>query len=226
MAVHGVAAHHTGTVDSVVTATDTAASAENPEPADPHQSGHDEQKNLSDDGVEAGAVELSDAPRARTPRRFARFAVGFGLIALVTLSALVGWLGVETYQGMREQDQRDQFLAAGRAGAISLTTINPDNAEAEAAKILETSVGPFHQDFEQRSAAFVETVKRVQSRTEGTVVEAGLESVAGDHADVLVAISVKTSLAGTEAPARLWRMRISVQRVGPTEKVSNVQYVP
>ncbi|CAA0105500.1 putative protein [Mycolicibacterium vanbaalenii] len=190
------------------------------------RSGEAERESISDTEIVTEAHESASIPSAGSPRDTARVAVTFGLAALLALSVLVGWLGVQNHDAVRDQNQRAQFLAAGRDGAVNLTTINPDNADAEVTKILESSIGPFHEDFEQRSAGFVETVKRAQSRTEGTVIEAGLESVDGDHADVLVAISVKTWLAGTEAPARLWRMRISVQRVGSREKVSNVQYVP
>lgn len=226
MAAHGVTKHCRDTAGLVDIATDPPAESESPVHGSHHRSDQGAQKALSDCHAAVDTSESSADSRMHLPRRVARCAAGVGLVALIALSALVGWLGLQANQVTREQDQRTKFLAAGREGATSLTTINPDNAEAEVTKILESSIGPFHEDFEQRSSAFVETVKRVQSRTEGTVIEAGLESVDGDHADVLVAISVKTSLAGTEAPARLWRMRISVQRVGPMEKVSNVQYVP
>ena len=56
---------------------------------------------------------------------------------------------------------------------------------------------------------------------------AGLESIAGDQAQVIVAISVKTSSASVpEQGPRGWRMRLNVQKVGDTAKVSNVQLVP
>jgi Mce-associated membrane protein len=61
----------------------------------------------------------------------------------------------------------------------------------------------------------------------GTVTAAGLESASADHAQVLVAVSVKTSNAGAaDNQPRAWRMRISVRKIGDQAKVSNVEFVP
>lgn len=199
-----------------------------PTPARPDHSGSGESdpESAADVEIDNGADESDARVLSERSRRAARLALIVVLVTLATLFALVGWLGFQTYEVVNDQHQRAQFLAAGRDGATRLTTISPENAEAEVKKILDSSTGPFHEDFQKRSPSFIEMVERMQSKTEGTVIEAGLESVNGNQADVLLAISVKTSLAGAEAPARLWRMRISVQRVGTTEKVSNVQYVP
>jgi Mce-associated membrane protein len=59
------------------------------------------------------------------------------------------------------------------------------------------------------------------------VTEAGLESQSGEGAQVLVAVTVKTSNAGAaQQEPRAWRMRLSVQKVGDEAKVSNVEFVP
>lgn len=56
---------------------------------------------------------------------------------------------------------------------------------------------------------------------------AGLESEDPQGAQVLVAITVKTSNAGApEQQPRAWRMRIGVKKVGDEAKVSNVEFVP
>ena len=48
-----------------------------------------------------------------------------------------------------------------------------------------------------------------------------------DGADVLVAVTVKTSNAGAaEQEPRAWRMNITVQKVGDEAKVANVRFVP
>jgi Mce-associated membrane protein len=59
------------------------------------------------------------------------------------------------------------------------------------------------------------------------VTEAGLESHTADNAQALVAVTVKTSNAGTDDPQpRDWRLRVFVQKVGDQAKVSNVEFVP
>lgn len=150
----------------------------------------------------------------------------FGLVVVAALTTLVCWLGTQAHDSARKQDLRIRFLAAGREGVMRLTTITDSDVEAKVKQILDSSTGAFHEDFQQRSASFIDTVQRSQSKTVGTVVEAGLETVLDDRAEVLVAVSVKTSLAGSEAPPRLWRMRIGLQKAGREIKVSNVEFVP
>ena len=70
-------------------------------------------------------------------------------------------------------------------------------------------------------------VKQAQSKSVGTVAEAGLVSESENGAEVLVAVTVKTSNAGApEQAPRAWRMRITVEKVGDEAKVSNVRFVP
>lgn len=150
-----------------------------------------------------------------------------GLLIIVVLAALVGWLGFRYSQSHREQHDRALFLQVGRQAALNLTTINYAHADADVQRILDASTGAFHDDFRNRSQSFIDVVKQSQSTTEGAITEAGLESVRNDTAQVLVAVSVKMSNAdAAQQEPRAWRMRIEVQKVGGNGKVSNVQFVP
>ncbi len=95
-------------------------------------------------------------------------------------------------------------------------------------RVLDSSTGTFYDDFQQRSAPFIEVVKQAQSKSEGKISEAGLESSNDNEGQVLVAVTVNTTNAGApEQQPRSWRMRISVQKTGDDEaKVSNVEFVP
>jgi Mce-associated membrane protein len=146
---------------------------------------------------------------------------------VVALAALTGWLGFRTYQSHQAEEQRNLFLQVGRQGALNLTTIDFQQADQDVQRILDSATGTFYDDFQKRAQPFVEVVKQAQSKSVGTIAEAGLESESADGAQVLVAVTVKTSNAGApdQAP-RAWRMRISVQKVGDEAKVSNVEFVP
>jgi Mce-associated membrane protein len=153
-------------------------------------------------------------------------ALAFGVIMVVGLAALTGWLGFRTDQSQQAEAQRSLFLEVGRQGALNLTTISYTEAEADVARILNSATGTFHDDFQKRSQPFIEVVKQAQSKTEGTVTAAGLGSVNGDSAQVLVAVSVKTTNAGApEQQPHAWRMRIDVRKVNDGVKVSNVSFV-
>ncbi len=189
-----------------------------------------EEEAIEEEAIEEEAIEESE-PVAEAPpgRRISadRLPLVIGLAVVVVLAGLVGWLGFRAYQSHQADEQRQLFLQVGRQGALNLTTIDFQQADTDVQRILDGATGQFYDDFSQRSQPFVDVVKRAQSKSVGTVTEAGLESQSGDEAQVLVAVTVKTSNAGAaEQEPRAWRMRLSVQKVGDEAKVSNVEFVP
>ena len=175
-----------------------------------------------------GVAEDIEPPEPAAPRRHGlRLALTLGLLIVTALGGLVGWLGFRADESHQREQQRAMFLAAARQGALNLTTISFTEVDADIKRILDSATGTFHDDFEKRSQPFVEVVKQAQSKSQGTITEAGLESMQGDNAHALVAVTVTTSNAGAaQQEPRSWRMRIDVQKVGDMAKVSNVEFVP
>lgn len=178
------------------------------------------------DGEECSAE--SDKPDATAPSRSGmRLALALGTAVVFALGGLGGWLGYRGYQGHQAQKQRELFVEVARQSALNLTTISYAEADADVQRILDSATGRFYDDFQQRSKPFVEIVRQAQSKSVGTITGAGLESVDGDKARVLVAVHVTTSNVGAaDQPPRAWRMRIDVQKVGDGAKVFNVEFVP
>jgi Mce-associated membrane protein len=195
--------------------------------------------DMDDDEDSVADVDEEEAPDAEAPDEEAapakprmshlRLAMLVGLVLVVALAGLTGWLGFRTYQSRQADEQRKLFLEVGRQGALNLTTIDWQEADKDVQRILDSATGTFYDDFQKRSQPFVEVVKQAQSKSVGSIAEAGLEqnSVTDNGAQVLVAVTVKTSNAGApDQQPRAWRMRISVQKVGDEAKVSNVEFVP
>jgi Mce-associated membrane protein len=150
-----------------------------------------------------------------------------GLASVLALGVVGGWLGYGVYKVHQTDQLRNELLAVGKQGALNLTTINYTEADADVQRVLDSSTGQFYDEFSERAPVFVDVVKQVQSKTEGRITEAGVESISGDSARVLVAVAVNTSnRASADQPLRHWRIRIDVQKVGETVKVSNVEFVP
>jgi Mce-associated membrane protein len=150
-----------------------------------------------------------------------------GLAIVLALAATVGWLGFRAYQSHQAQEQRQLFLQVGRQCALNLTTIDWQHADADVQRVLDSATGQFYDQFSKRKQPFIEVLKKAQSKSVGTITEAGLESDSGDKAQVLVAASIKTSnLGADDQPPREWRMRISVEKSGDEVKISNVAFVP
>jgi Mce-associated membrane protein len=217
------------------TATEETSSATEPESAGSETAVAAENEKATDgdsDGVEDSvdydeeAVDEEAAP-AKPRMSHLRLAMIVGLVLVVALAGLTGWLGFRTYQSHKADEERNLFLQVGRQGALNLTTIDWQQADANVQRILDSATGTFYDDFQKRAQPFVEVVKQAQSKSVGSIAEAGLESETDNGAQVLVAVTVKTSNAGApEQAPRAWRMRISVQKVGDEAKVSNVEFVP
>ncbi len=168
-----------------------------------------------------------DAVSTRTPMSHVRVALIAGIAGVVALAGLTGWLGFRTYESNRADAERNLFLQVGRQGALNLTSIDFEHADADVQRILDSATGTFYDEFQQRAQPFVEVVKQAKSKSVGTISEAGVESESDNEAQILVAVTVKTSNAGTpEQQPRAWRMRISVEKIGDEAKVSNVEFVP
>ena len=177
----------------------------------------------NDSNADGDDVDVAPARRLSHVRQV----LVVGLAILTALAALVGWLGFRAYQSESADQQRSLFLHVGRQGAINLTTIDWQHADTNIARILNSATGTFFDDFSKRSQPVIDVVKQAQSKSVGTVTEAGLESETANDAQVLVAVTVKTSIASApEQNPRAWRMRVSVQKVGEDVKVSNVEFVP
>src|ERR1700744_2917164 len=154
--------------------------------------------------------------------------IAVGVATIVALLGLGGWLGFRVHQDHQVQAQRNLYVQVARQTAINLTTIDYTEVDADIKRVLDSATGAFHDEFQNRSQPFVEVVKKVQSKSEGSISEAGLLSYAKDQAQVLVAIAVKTSMAGAppDQEPRRWRMRLTVDKTGDSAKVSNVEFVP
>lgn len=185
-----------------------------------------EERDTDDDAVEA-------APGGTSGRRLSnlspvRLATIVGLVMVLALGGLCGWLGYRAYQARQAEQLRNLLVQVGRQGALNLTTIDFEHADADVKRILDSASGEFYDDFEKRSVAFTDVVKKAGAKSVGTITESGLESVSGDEGQVLVAVLVKTTnkAEAGEQPPRFWRMRLTVQKFGDEAKVSKVDFVP
>lgn len=178
----------------------------------------------SDGAADEDAIEQ---PAAAKPRMsHVRLATIAGLVTVVVLAVLCGWLGFRAYQSHQAAAEREMYLQVGTQAAKNLTSIDFEHADEDVQRILDSATGTFYDDFEARAQPFTEVVKQAKSKSVGTISEAGVEKINEDGADVLVAVTVKASNAGAaEQEPRYFRMRITVQKVGDEAKVANVRFV-
>jgi Mce-associated membrane protein len=209
-----------------------AADLPAPSPRESHPTLSTAQRDDDDSSPAVDADELSgpagDAPPGRAsvqPGRI-RAAVPVAALLCIACAALAGWLGFRAWQAHQLSAAHARWVQVARQGALNLTTIDYTHVDADMQRILDSSTGRFRDDFQNRSQPFVDVVKQAQSKSEGTITEAALESSTTNSAQVLVSLAVKTWAAGTQQDTKSWRMRIQVEDAGDGAKVSNVEFVP
>ncbi|OBB82281.1 protein kinase [Mycobacterium colombiense] len=107
-----------------------------------------------------------------------------------------------------------------------LTSLSSKSADSDIQRIVDGSIGEFHDDFLTRREDFTKTVVDSNVSTQGIANAAALESISGTRAQVLVAATAKvTNSSGAAQDPRNWRLAMRVEKVGDTYKVSKVEFV-
>lgn len=107
-----------------------------------------------------------------------------------------------------------------------LTSLSSKSADSDIQRIVDGSIGEFHDDFLARREDFTKTVMDSNVSTQGTANAAALESISGTRAQVLVAATARiTNSNGAAQEPRNWRLAMRVEKVGDTYKVSKVEFV-
>jgi Mce-associated membrane protein len=182
-----------------------------------------ESEQMPENDLTSGDHDAPTYPRRLSVMGLAAVAV---LSLILALGGLGAWLGNRVYQEHRSDRLRELFLDAAKQAAVNLTTLDHERADADVQRILDSSIGDFHDDFADRAKPFADAVRKAQSTSEGVVTEAGVESMNADSGQVLLAVTVNTANRGlSDVEPRYWRMRLTVSRVGEAAKVSRVDFV-
>lgn len=185
----------------------------------------------ADDPVDdpAGIEEPSVEEQIARPSVASRRTAGLVLAALFTGAGLA-LTGVMLWQHREVAAQRSQdlqFVDAARAGVTALLSIDHSRAQADVARVLDLSTGPFREDFERSAEDFVKTAVDSKAVTTGTVNAAALDARDGDTGVVIVAATSEvTNVNGADQDPRPFRMSVTVTRDAGTPKISDVEFVP
>jgi Mce-associated membrane protein len=176
-----------------------------------------------------GSADAEDEPAAPVsrPRWWRAAALAACALAVGGLLALTGIMLPKHQQVSAERAHDREVVEAADNGVVALLSIDHSRAQADVQRVLDLSIGAFHDDFASRAADFVKTAQDSKAVTVGSVTASALESATADSAIVLLAASSQvTNVSGARGEPRPWRMSVTMSRDEDKWKMSNVEFVP
>ena len=181
----------------------------------------------------ASASSASEAPAIETPKqgRPLKSLLAWGVTAVVIVALVVAAVVLLLDQrSARERDDRRQaFVDTARQTVLNLTTIHPETAKDDVARIVAGASGQFLEEFQGREDPFVGVVQDANVTTEGEVVEAGIENGTETSISASVLVAARTMVSSKEQPEpspRDFRMRVTISDVDGKLTASKVEFVP
>ncbi|MDM4142813.1 MULTISPECIES: hypothetical protein [Mycobacterium] len=181
-----------------------------------------------DETAEEAEAEAEPARRRRL--RLPPWSVAWKAAVIVLICAFVaasGYMMWNRHEVTERNERAANFISGARQGVVNLTSMDFNKAKEDVQRVIDSSTGPFHDDFQARAKDFTTVVEQSKVVTQGTVNAAAVQSINGDFALVLVAAtSHVTNAAGAKDQPRNWRLKVTVKNDGGQYKMSNVEFIP
>ncbi|MDF3307219.1 hypothetical protein P3H15_19520 [Rhodococcus sp. T2V] len=179
------------------------------------------------------APPASEAPPIETPKQGrplkSLLASGVTAVVIVALVVAAVILLLDQRSARERDDRRQAFIDTARQTVLNLTTIHPETAKDDVARIVAGASGQFLEEFQGREDPFVGVVQDANVTTEGEVIEAGIENGTETSISANVLVAARTMVSSKEQPEpspRDFRMRVTISDVDGKLTASKVEFVP
>lgn len=162
-----------------------------------------------------------------------RLDIGLFVVALVLACGCV-FGGVvlvsdhrDAQRAQAEQERYGEVLAAARDQVEAFINIDFRNAQESIDAVAAGATGEFAEQYDSSSEGVVELLEREKSVMDGEVLWAGVSDVDDDSATVLVATTgtVANRSTGNEQVARMFRLKLDLEKVDDTWLTNNLEFV-
>nr|WP_040796902.1 hypothetical protein [Nocardia higoensis] len=148
----------------------------------------------------------------RSPARRLLARARRGLVPAVSVLAIVAtvaaaYFGWKVKQHDDLQAASDAALAAARAYAVTLTSVDSDNLDRDFAAVLDGSTGEFRDMYTRSSGQLRELLVENKATGQGTVLDAAVKSAGETEVEVLLFIDQTVTNAASPDP-RIDRSRV------------------
>lgn len=185
----------------------------------------------ADDDAEQVPV---DDPSDVTQRKLRGLASWQALVILVAVLIMCGSVALGAVMVSKDRAQTAnsrsaaEFTTAAAAAATTLMSIGHDTAREDVQHILDISTGDVHAQYQDTADDLIKQLESSQVVTKVSVTETAIESMDANSAVVLIAARTQRTTTGESAqdPAdqQLWRLALTMTRVGDQIKVSKLEF--
>ncbi|XRQ06204.1 hypothetical protein ACN3XK_58240 [Actinomadura welshii] len=148
-------------------------------------------------------------------------------VLVVALIAATGVLGVRTWQGKNDADQRAKASQAARQMGVNLMSLNFETAQKDLDRIVAGTTGNLKNKLSTQSKQLLDQLSKTQAKSSVDQVEAGVVSIDEDSAEVMVSLNgTVTNPKVKDGAPRAYRYLMDLTRVGDRWLVSELEVVP
>lgn len=179
-----------------------------------------------DDG-EPDEDEPEDGRRFKLVWWWPAVAVPVAILVLCGTLFASGYFIKQHQQSVALRDLKSQFETGARQDVVNLMSLNFNSAQVDLQRVIDSTTGQFHEDFQKSAKDFLSVMKESKVVTTASVSAVAVESMTQDSAVVLVAaVSQVANTASGQPTPRNWRLSVTVNKVNDQIKMSRVEFVP
>ncbi|CAN5322579.1 hypothetical protein BH09ACT8_BH09ACT8_35190 [soil metagenome] len=179
-----------------------------------------------DDRVDELAEE-EDQRRFKLVWWWPAVAVTVAILVLCGTLFASGYFIKQHHDAVALRDLKSQFETGARQDVVNLMSLNFNSAQVDLQRVIDSTTGQFHEDFQKSAKDFLSVMKESKVVTTASVSAVAVESMTPDSAVVLVAaVSQVANTASGQPTPRNWRLSVTVNKVNDQIKMSRVEFVP
>jgi Mce-associated membrane protein len=170
--------------------------------------------------------EVSARARPRVPRfRFAWLTVVLSVVA-VLLAVAAGLLTWQVHGQSAAASQRTAVLTAARQEALDLTTLSKTTGASDFQAVLSGAAGNLKEELADGRSDFLKALSSDAVTSVGQVLDAGIVTLNGDNASVLLNVSSSvTNKQSSKPETRLYHWKAALVDSGGQWLVTNLEFV-
>ncbi|MCV7228964.1 hypothetical protein [Mycolicibacterium komossense] len=203
--------------------TEPVPDAEDEDDTNEASDGEASEDDLSDDDLDDPAEQR----RFKLVWWWPAVAVTVAILVLCGSLFATGYFIKQHHDATALSDLKSQFETGARQDVVNLMSLNFNSAQTDLQRVIDSTTGQFHDDFQKSAGDFLSVMKESKVVTTASVSAVAVESMTKDSAVVLVAaVSQVANTASGQPTPRNWRLSVTVNKVNDQIKMSRVEFVP